>query len=108
MKKVVYSVPNMYADHHVTAVLKALAGLDGIKDVKASAGFQELAVEYDAKTLSPSAVEKCLKEAGYPPGEAVALEYQRASGDPAWGALGLRSTRTDRRDIEMSGEFRKY
>jgi hypothetical protein len=31
-----------------------------------------------------------------------------ASKDPAWDVLGVRVTETNRVDLEMSGEFRRY
>jgi hypothetical protein len=41
--------------------------------------------------------------------EAWGLEGTRLSaGDPAWDELGVRVTKTNRRDLELSGDFRRY
>ncbi len=108
-ERVTYEVPSLYADHHVVAVRKALADLEGVAEIEVSAAFQEVRVSYDPKKGSPSAIEERLKEAGYPPGEEeISLPFQSERGDPAWKSLGLREIHTNPIDLEMSGEFRLY
>lgn len=109
VERVIYEVPSLYADHHVVAVRKALAGLEGVEEIEVSAAFQEVKVSYDPKKSSPSAIEERLKEAGYPPGEeGISLPFQSGKGDPAWKSLGLREIHTNPVDLETSGEFRLY
>ncbi len=108
-EQVIYEVPSLYADHHVTAARKALVDLEGVEGIEVSAAFQEVRVSYDPKKSSPSAIEERLKEAGYPPGEeGISLQFQSEKGDPAWKSLGLREIHTNPVDLEMSGEFRLY
>lgn len=109
MEKVILSVPSMYADHHVIAVRTALTELPGVADVVASAAFKQVIVEYDPTAISSQAIAERLEAIGYPVGDGVepAVPLGR-KGDAAWATLGLRMTQTDRRDLEMSGEFRKY
>ena len=108
-EQVIYEVPSLYADHHVVAVRKALADLEGVEETEASAAFQEVRVSYDPKKSSPSAIEERLKEAGYAPGEeGISLPFQSEKGDAAWKSLGLREIHTNPVDLEMSGEFRLY
>ena len=108
-EQVIYEVPSLYADHHVAAVRKALADLEGVEETEVSAAFQEVRVSYDPKKSSPSAIEERLKEAGYPPGEeGISLPFQSEKGDPAWKRVGLREIHTNPVDLEMSGEFRLY
>lgn len=108
-EQVTYEVPSLYADHHVVAVRKALADLEGVEKVEASAAFQEVRVSYDPKKSSPSTIEERLKEAGYFPGEeGISLRYQSEKGDAAWKSLDMRDIHTNPVDLEMSGEFRLY
>lgn len=109
MEQVTYEVPSLYADHHVVAVRKALADLEGIEEIEVSAAFQEVMISYDPKRSSPSAIVERLKEAGYPPGEeGISLPFQSEKGDPAWKSVGPREIHTNPVDLEMSGEFRMY
>lgn len=108
-ERVIYEMPSVYADHHVVAVRKALADLEGMEEIEVSAAFQEVRVSYDPKRSSSSAIEERLKEAGYPPGEeGISLPFQGEKGDPAWKSLGRREIHTNPVDLEMSGEFRLY
>ena len=108
-KQVIYEVPSLYADHHVVAVRKALAELEGVEEIEVSTAFQEVRVSYDPKKSSPSSIEERLKEMGYHPGEeGISLPLQSEKGDPAWTNLGLREIHTNPADSEMSGEFRRY
>jgi excisionase family DNA binding protein len=110
MEKTGFEVPSMYADHHVIAVREVLVNLDGVADVYASSAWQRVFVSYDPEKITPQAMEKALQKAGYPPGEMPPLPAPRAKRekDKAWEALDFRPTMTNRVDIEMSGEFRKY
>jgi copper chaperone CopZ len=109
MEKVVLSVPKMWADHHVLKVREALVALDGVGDLYASAAWKQAVVEYDPDKLDEPAIVNALAEAGYSVGEEVELEGERLSGgDPAWDRLGVRTTKTNLRDLELSGEFRRY
>ncbi len=109
MEKAVFDVPKMWADHHVLKVRAALLALDGIEDVYASSAWKQVIVSYDSAKLQEEAIADALAQAGYPVGEELPLEVGLPpTGDPAWEELGARVTQTDQRDIEMSGEFRRY
>jgi len=109
--KVRFLVPDLWADHHVIRLRKALVGAPGVVNVRASSAFKEVAVEYDPAATNPDKLAALLVEAGYPPtagispdgGEVVYGEY-----DAMWRERGSRVTVTDQRDIEMSGDFRRY
>jgi copper chaperone CopZ len=101
-------VPSMYADHHVTTVRKALSSLSGVQDVQASAAFREVTVKHSAEVTKKALVE-ALDKAGYQVGaEGQADQEPSRLGDPAWYACAPRRIKTDRVDLEMSGDFRKY
>ena len=110
MDSVTLSAPAMYADHHVLKVRDTLLAVDGIDDVYASSAWQSVIVSYDAAKIQPTAIEKALAEAGYPPDKGVPILAQNDAyyRDPAWDALGVRVTETNESDIKMSGEFRRY
>ncbi len=109
MEKMVLDVPRMWADHHVLKVREALVALDGVKDVHASAAWKKVMVRFDPDKLGESDIVNALSGAGYGLDEQLGLEGSRlVSGDPAWDELGVRVTKTDQRDLEMSGEFRRY
>jgi len=110
MEKMMLDVPKMYADHHVEAVRTALLQLDGIEEVIASSAFKRVIVGYDPKRLRPSGVEEALRAAGYAPGEDWPLPSLPEGKEDAspWFRVIQRVTRTDMRDLEMSGDFRKY
>ena len=101
-------VPSMYADHHVTAVRESLSALSGVQDIDASAAFKEVTVKH-TKQVSKKALAEALEKAGYPVAEEKSVEEEPSSlGDPAWYECASRSIKTDRADLEMSGDFRKY
>jgi len=109
MEKTVLNVPKMWADHHVLKVREVLTTLDGVKDVYASSAWKQVMVKYEPDKLEATTIVESLERAGYVVDEAWALEGTRLSaGDPAWDELGVRVTRTNRRDLELSGEFRRY
>jgi hypothetical protein len=66
-------------------------------------------IHYNPAKLNGSAITEALTGAGYGVGEAVSWE-SRGLGvpDPAWEELGVRVTRTNQRDLELSGDFRRY
>jgi len=111
MAKATFELPSLWADHHVLKVREALFGLEGVEDVYASSAWKQVLVVYDEKKVECPAIEKALAEAGYPVGEGeTPLLVQPADKrrDPQWEVLGFRLTETNRADLEMSGEFRKY
>jgi len=109
MEKTVLSVPKMWADHHVLKVRELLAGLEGVEQVYASAAWKQVVVTYDPGKLDGVAITQALAQAGYGTEEELGLEGRPlVGGDPAWDRLGVRITQTNRRDLELSGEFRRY
>jgi copper chaperone CopZ len=109
MKKTILTVPRLWADHHVLKVREVLAALNGINDVYASAAWKQVLVQYDGDQLDESAIVAALTDAGYAVSEELGLEGTRLSkGDPAWEQLDVRVTKTDQRDLILSGDFRRY
>jgi copper chaperone CopZ len=109
MKKTVLNLPKMWADHHVLKVREVLTALEGVAGVYASAAWKQVLVKYDPDKLEQPAIVESLAGAGYRIEDDLALEGARLSaGDPAWDELGVRVTKTNQRDLELSGEFRRY
>lgn len=110
MEQVLFSVPRMYADHHVLRIREVLAQLPGVHDIYASAALKKVAVQLDTAVTSVQAVQEALKTAGYGPGDPLefAPPPQNKEDSSFWYSLRPRVTRTNRLDIEMSGDFRKY
>ena len=115
MENALFSVPAMYADHHVIAVRKALTAMPGVEEVWASSAWQQVQVAYDPATLSPQDISRALEQAGYPVSEGTAegdghqaTSVGLSTKDPAWDVLGARVTKTIQADLAMSGEFRRY
>jgi copper chaperone CopZ len=110
VEKAVFGVPKMYADHHVEAVRNALLKLNGVEDVVASSAAQRVVVRFDPKRVSADAIADALRSAGYAPGEKPALPVvPEAKEDISpWFHVIQRVTKTNIKDLEMSGDFRKY
>jgi copper chaperone CopZ len=109
MEKTVLTVPRLWADHHVLKVHEVLAALDGIQDIYASSAWKKVVIKYDPDKLQEPAIVEALAGAGYDVDEAMDLEGERLStGDPGWEELSVRVTRTNMRDLELSGDFRRY
>jgi copper chaperone CopZ len=110
MERVTHSAPAMYADHHVLKVRETLFALDGVEDVLASSAWQTVIVSYDESKIKPAAIEEALANAGYAADTTTPILAQSGERfkDPAWAALGVRVTETNERDLQMSGEFRRY
>jgi copper chaperone CopZ len=110
MQKTVISVPTMFADHHVLRVREALLGLSGVSKVVASSARKQVAVAYDDSVLSSDRIAQALVEAGYPPNEELPIlgqHHQSEDGSP-WYTVLQRVTTTEMKDLEMSGDFRRY
>ena len=108
MEKVVLNVPKMWADHHVLAVREALTALGGVEDVHATSAWKQVVVKYDPGKLDQSAIVEALEKAGYGADGVLPEGGRLEKGDPAWKKLGVRRTKTIQRDLELSGEFRRY
>jgi len=111
MEKVVLDVPALWADHHVLRVRDALIPQEGVVNVYASSAWKQVLVQYDESKIDRAAIEKRLREAGYPVGEGevpILVQPGDVNRDPQWAVLGARETMTNQADIEMSGEFRRY
>jgi copper chaperone CopZ len=110
MAKATLDVPTLWADHHVLKVREALLKLDGVDDVYASAAWKQVLVMYNSKKAKKADIEKALADAGYPVGDGempIVVQPNKIRRDPQW-ADGARMTQTNRADLEMSGEFRRY
>ncbi len=111
MEKLQLSVPTMWADHHVLNVRAALLRVEGVESVYASSAWKQVLVVFDPVRTGRAAIETALAGAGYPV-EGGQVPVMTAPGehmrDPKWELLGARVTKTNRADIDMSGEFRRY
>jgi copper chaperone CopZ len=110
MEKVTFSLPQMWADHHVLAVRQALGQVQGVEEVIASSLYQDVLVKYDPAAVTPDALAAALTQAGYTVAQAPVLPAYPVRIDDAsdWFRFQDRITITDNRDLEMSGDFRKY
>ena len=110
MEKVTLSIPTLWADHHVLAVRQVLGQVTGVTGVTASALYRDVQIQYDPAAVTPEALAGALSKAGYQvavdqPLPAHSLGIDDSS---AWFQFQERITITDNRDLEMSGDFRKY
>ena len=110
MKSLTLAVPAMYADHHVLKVRDALLGLSGVVEVVASASTRQVALDYEEDGIGPEHVAQALADAGYPPEQEQALgRLPKPSDDESpWHSILPRVTTTEMKDLEMSGDFRRY
>ncbi len=111
MRKAILDVPMLWADHHVLKVREALVNLPGVEDVFASSAWKQVLVRYDETQTNQAQIEQALAAAGYPVGEGetpILVQPNPLRRDPQWGVLGARVTETNRVDLEMSGDFRRY
>ncbi len=111
MEKVVFDIPNLWADHHVLIVRDVLTNLEGVENVYASSAWKQVLATYDPARTAPAKIEQALAEAGYPVGQGgtpVLVAPTDLRRDPQWAVLGWRKTETNRADLDMSGEFRRY
>jgi copper chaperone CopZ len=102
-----FTLPALWADHHVLTVRETLFGVDGIESVVATAADRRARVTFDAGKTSVEAIAAALTEAGYAPGE-VEEAADPPTNKPAWATSGMRVTATDPADLAMSGDHRKY
>jgi len=110
MKELTFSLPAMYADHHVLRVREALAAIDGVVEITASAAQRKVTVTCKDSAVSAEAIERALAEAGYAPGAELPLgaSPKPSQDGSAWYSVLHRVTKTEIKDLEMSGDFRRY
>jgi copper chaperone CopZ len=110
MEKVTFSIPAMWADHHVLAVRETLGQVAGVEEVLASAMYKDVLVKYDPSTVAPDALSAALAKAGYEIAKAPDLPThpERIDDTSDWFQFQERITETDMRDLMMSGDHRKY
>jgi len=110
MDKVTINIPALWADHHVLAVRQALGQVKGVAEVTASALYQDVLIQYDPAAVTPEALAGALAQAGYQVAAAQFLPTHplRIDDSSDWFQFQERITVTDNRDLEMSGDFRKY
>lgn len=110
MNRVTLSVPAMYADHHVLCVREALLKLGGVQQVVASSGRKRVTVVYEDGALTPGQIMSALAAAGYAPDQApiVPVTAKPSKDGSAWYTVLHRITKTEMKDREMSGDFRRY
>ena len=109
METTVLSIPRLWADHHVLRVRETLIALNGVEGVYASAAWKHVVIRHDSDTLDESDIIEALASAGYQVGATPELDgLSLGESDRAWKELGVRVTRTNERDKELSGDFRRY
>jgi copper chaperone CopZ len=110
MEKVTFTVPSMWADHHVLNVRQALGQVSGVQDVLASALYKDVVIQYDPTVVKPEVLANTLVKAGYDIAEAPQLPShpKRIDDSSDWFQFQERVTKTDERDLIMSGDHRKY
>jgi copper chaperone CopZ len=110
MDKVTFTIPAMWADHHVLAVRDALGSVSGVSEIVASSLYRDVLVKYDPTTVSQDAIKAALSEAGYELAKAPARPTppERKDDTSDWFQFQERITETDIRDLMMSGDHRKY
>lgn len=109
MAELTLSIPRMWADHHVLAVREILTGI-GVQEVEASATRKLIRLSFDPARVQQDQILQALAEANYAPTEAAEFPQPLPNKDrrSAWFVQGGRMTQTNRLDLEMSGDFRKY
>ena len=109
MTELAISIPTMYADHHVLRVRSILGGLDGVAEIRASAAAKEVTIVGE-NAFDRQQVEDLLREGGYPPDKEPSFPELPANtaDESSWYTLIERVTVTNRRDLEMAGDFRMY
>lgn len=109
MRKIVVDVPEMYGDHHVLRVREALLNAAGVKEVIASSARRKVGVVFDEAVTSPEALRDALVAAGYsfeaPASHEMPLRHEDGS---SWYVVADRVTKTEIKDREMAGDFRRY
>jgi hypothetical protein len=72
--------------------------------------YKDVLIKYDPATVSPETLQETLASAGYKVAEAPQLPtYPERTDDTSdWFQFQERITETDLRDLEMSGDHRKY
>jgi copper chaperone CopZ len=110
MEQLTIAIPKMWGDHHVLAVREALGGLAGVGEIEASAARSLVRLSFDPAVVGQEQIVQALRDAGYDPSETVEFASppaNSAQGSP-WFEDDSRMTQTNRLDLEMSGDFRKY
>lgn len=109
MEELRLTIPAMWADHHVLAVREALTEL-GIPEVEASAASKTVRLLHDPAVIAQDKILQTLAKAGFDPSARVSFPQPLANKEreSAWFSAGVRTTETNRLDLEMSGDFRKY
>jgi copper chaperone CopZ len=110
MEKATFNIPAMWADHHVLVVREALGSVDGVDEVIASSLYRDVLVKYDQAKVDPARLVDALESAGYDTATTPVLPAypERIDDTSDWFQFQERVTVTDQRDLEMSGDHRKY
>lgn len=90
-----FTVPAMYADHHVVEVRRILLGVPGVRDVYASSAFGVVDVDFDAGQTSEEDLERLLAEAGYLSELSVPTESSEPATETAAAGRFRRNTASD-------------
>jgi copper chaperone len=101
------TVPGMWADHHVLKVREVLCAIEGVVDVEAAAFPRTVTIRFDPARTNAAALTHELERAGYAASDIVELD-EHPRNKPEWASNGSRVTVTNKIDLAMSGDHRKY
>jgi copper chaperone len=65
MERSILNVEGMSCSHCVSAVTKAVGGLDGVANVAVKLDEKTVTVEYDADKVSLDSIKEAIEEEGY-------------------------------------------
>ena len=104
MDRATFTIPALWADHHVLAVRDVLGALPGVSNIDASAMNKQVALDFDPAATSADAIAKALTAAGYAPGE-IPQAPPAPAKKVAWNVSGYRVTVTNQADHGHVGRF---
>ena len=101
-----FTIPHMYADHHVTKVRQVLLDIKGVEGIRASALNRTVEITFDASQTTAVALAQGLAASGYEQQEETAVAVPDDLS--AWKRGTARMLNTHPVDAKMAGDFRKY
>ena len=81
MEKLVLSIPNLYGDHHTTAVRQILLAIPGLSDIVVSSAFHQVSMTLDPSKATAEAVTQALTAQGYGAGDELPVYPSSPAGE---------------------------
>ena len=66
MEEVTLTVPDIFCNHCIAAIRKAVSKLAGVQFVGGNAQTKQVTIRYDPSVVELTAIEKAMEEEGYP------------------------------------------